>query len=116
MLIEFEYFIFVLCILLLDEFVTYLVVRWKHVLGNGNLHKYFYNMYRNKASIELLSISFETVVIVVSQIVVIVSSTTTVHTSSIQTALPLVIIFIILHCINVVELFVVEFTYLQVII
>jgi len=74
-------------------------------------------MYTNKASIELLSISFETVVIVVSQIVVIVSSTTTtVHTSSIQTVLKLVIIFIILHCINVVELFVVEFTYLQVII
>ena len=64
--IEFDHLVFVLCILLLDEFAAYLVVGWKNFLGNGNVHKYFYNMHRSIASIELLSISFEIIVIVVS--------------------------------------------------
>lgn len=109
--IEFDHLVFVLCILLLDEFAAYLVVGWKNFLGNGNVHKYFYNMHRSIASIELLSISFEIIVIVVSQIVVIVCSTATVHASSIQTTLPFVVIFIILYCVNVIELFVVQVTY-----
>jgi hypothetical protein len=105
--VKFGYFAFVLRILLLDEFATYLIVGWKNILGNGNSHKYFYNIYRNKASIELLSVFFEAVVIVVSQIVVVVCSTNTVHTGSIETVLPFVLIFIILYCINVVKFFII---------